>query len=64
MTDDRKVQKRALVTGGSGGLGTAICRALSAVGAHVIVHANRRPERAQALAALTPQLTGEARASF
>jgi 3-oxoacyl-[acyl-carrier protein] reductase len=51
MTLDRKVQRRALVTGGSGGLGTAICRALSAAGAHVFVHANRRPERAQALAA-------------
>ena len=51
MTPDHKVQKRALVTGGSGGLGTSICRALSATGAHVIVHAHRQLERAQALAA-------------
>ena len=33
--------KRALVTGGSGGLGSAICRRLAADGHHVIVHANR-----------------------
>ncbi|MDN3517121.1 3-oxoacyl-ACP reductase FabG [Aquisalimonas lutea] len=41
---------RALVTGGSGDLGQAICRALSGLGYHVIVHANRRAEAAQALA--------------
>lgn len=42
--------RRALVTGGSGGIGAAICRALSREGFHVIVHANRGIERAQALA--------------
>ena len=42
--------RRALVTGGSGAIGAAICRALAADGAHVIVHANRGLERAQALA--------------
>jgi len=41
--------KRALVTGGSGDIGSAICRALSAAGHHVYVHANRGLERAQAL---------------
>lgn len=41
--------KRALVTGGSGDLGSAICRRLARDGLHVIVHAHRRPERAQAL---------------
>jgi len=43
-------QRRALVTGGSGDIGEAICRALAADGAHVIVHAHRRLERARALA--------------
>ncbi|MES2481162.1 MAG: 3-oxoacyl-ACP reductase FabG [Pseudomonadota bacterium] len=44
------MSRRALVTGGSGALGAAICRALAAQGLHVIVHANRNPQRAQALA--------------
>jgi 3-oxoacyl-[acyl-carrier protein] reductase len=41
--------KRALVTGGSGDIGSAICRQLAGAGLHVIVHANSRPERAQAV---------------
>jgi 3-oxoacyl-[acyl-carrier protein] reductase len=41
--------KRALVTGGSGGLGSAICRRLAADGLHVIVHANSNLAAAQAL---------------
>ncbi len=41
--------KRALVTGGSGTIGSAICRALAANGLHVVVHANRQPETAMAL---------------
>lgn len=43
--------RRALVTGGSGDIGAAVCRALAAGGLHVIVHANTRLDRATALAA-------------
>ena len=43
--------KRALVTGGSGAIGAAICRMLSARGLQVIVHAHNRPEAAEELAA-------------
>ena len=41
----------ALVTGGSGAIGAAICHALAANGVHVFVHANRGIERAQAVVA-------------
>ena len=41
--------KRALVTGGSGDIGGATCKALAASGHHVIVHANRNRARADAL---------------
>ena len=41
--------KRALVTGGSGAIGQAICRALAATGVHVVVHANTRLDRADSL---------------
>lgn len=39
--------KRALVTGGSGTIGAAICRSLAANGVEVLVHAHHHPERAQ-----------------
>lgn len=45
------IQRRALVTGGSGDLGGAICRRLAADGAHVIVHANANLARAEAVVA-------------
>lgn len=44
----------ALVTGGAGGLGAAICRALAAAGCAVIVGYHRSAAAAQALAAALP----------
>lgn len=41
--------KRALVTGGSGGLGRCIATRLAREGLHVYVHANVHPERAEAV---------------
>jgi len=43
--------KRALVTGGSGDIGSAICRKLAADGAQVFVHANRNLAQAETVAA-------------
>jgi 3-oxoacyl-[acyl-carrier protein] reductase len=42
--------RRALVTGGSGGLGAAICERLAGSGHHVYVHAHRGLEQAEAIA--------------
>lgn len=42
--------KHALVTGGSGGIGSAICRQLAAQGCHVLIHAHRGVDAARALA--------------
>ena len=42
--------KHALVTGGSGGIGSAICRQLAADGCHVLIHAHHGAAAAQALA--------------
>ena len=54
--------RRALVTGGSGDLGGAICHALAAAGYHVIVHANRAPKRAEAVVAAIRAAGGQAHA--
>ena len=42
--------KRALITGGSGAIGSAICHSLAADGHHILVHANKRRDEAQAVA--------------
>jgi 3-oxoacyl-[acyl-carrier protein] reductase len=54
--------RRALVTGGSGDLGGAICQALAAGGYHVIVHANASLGRADDVAAVIRDSGGSAQA--
>ncbi len=54
--------KRALITGGSGGIGAAICRRLAADGHHVIVHANRSLEKAAGIVAEIREAGGSAEA--
>src|SRR5271165_2443419 len=54
--------KRALVTGGSGAIGAAICRRLGAAGHHVFVHANCGAAAAEALAAEIAASGGSAQA--
>lgn len=52
--------KRALVTGGSGAIGAAVCRRLGAAGCHVVVHANRHRAQAQAVADAISAAGGQA----
>jgi 3-oxoacyl-[acyl-carrier protein] reductase len=52
--------KRALVTGGSGDIGSAICQRLAADGSRVIVHANANLSRAEAIAAAIVAVGGDA----
>lgn len=54
--------KRALVTGGSGGIGAAICRKLASAGCHIYVHANRSVPKAQELVAEIIAAGGSAQA--
>ena len=60
MTDP--IPRRALVTGGSGDLGSAICMRLAIDGLHVIVHAHGNLERAQAVVAAIHHEGGSAEA--
>lgn len=52
--------KRALVTGASGALGSAIARRLAAQGATLALHANSRPDAVQALAEAIAAAGGQA----
>ena len=54
--------RRALVTGGSGDIGSAICRRLAADGLHVIVHANGNVAHARNLVAEIATAGGSAEA--
>jgi 3-oxoacyl-[acyl-carrier protein] reductase len=55
--------RHALVTGGSGVIGSAICRLLAAHGLHVIVHANRGREQAEKIASEIGAAGGSAEAA-
>jgi 3-oxoacyl-[acyl-carrier protein] reductase len=54
--------RRALVTGGSGDIGAAICRRLAQAGHFVYVHANRSVETAQKIAGEIVDAGGQAQA--
>jgi 3-oxoacyl-[acyl-carrier protein] reductase len=54
--------RRALVTGGSGAIGDAICRKLAADGLHVYVHSNRGIAQGEAIAAAIAANGGSATA--
>lgn len=54
--------KKALVTGGSGDIGAAICFNFAVQGIHVIVHSNTRLEKAQTVVAKIHEIGGSAEA--
>lgn len=57
-----EIKTRALVTGGSGGIGAAICRALGAQGHFIYVHAHRGMGSAESTAASIISGGGQAQA--
>lgn len=57
---NKKNVKRALVTGGSGAIGAAICRSLAFSGIHVIIHAHQGVARAQDVASEIEAVGGSA----
>jgi 3-oxoacyl-[acyl-carrier protein] reductase len=58
------VVRRALVTGGSGGVGAAVCRQLAHAGHFVYVHANRARAEADALVQELKTAGGHAQSLF
>ena len=56
------MSKRALVTGGSGGIGQAVCQVLGEAGFDVIVHGCTRMDRAEAVAQAIRDKNGKAEA--
>ncbi len=55
-------QKKALVTGGSGDIGAAICHKLAQQNIHVIIHSHQQFEKAQATALSIQKQGGSAQA--
>ena len=62
QASDGHVRRRALVTGGSGDIGGAICRRLAVDGMHVVVHGHANLSRAEAVAAAIRGRGGSAEA--
>ncbi|MGR9071683.1 MAG: 3-oxoacyl-ACP reductase FabG [Gammaproteobacteria bacterium] len=54
--------KKALITGGSGDIGSAICRRLARQNLHVIVHSHSNPEKAGEIVSEIRSLGGSAEA--
>ncbi|WP_024868497.1 3-oxoacyl-ACP reductase FabG [Pseudoxanthomonas suwonensis] len=62
MDEPSTPTRRALVTGGSGDIGGAICQALAAAGMDVVVHANSNLARAETVVAAIRARGGRAEA--